>query len=101
MRRGRRACTYGSAPASRMLTRRATVLGSQPASWAADQLQRVRSKDSRISMISLADFVNVPSGGLLDGVETSSQPAGRGSCADANTTSAVRPPGFLVSVSRE
>ena len=52
-------------------------------------------------MISLADFVNVPSGGCLDGVETSSQPAGRDRCADADTTCAVRPPGFLVSVSRD
>ena len=51
-------------------------------------------------MISLADFVNVSSGGLLDGVETSSQPAGRDRRVDANTTSAVRPPGLLVSVSR-
>jgi len=52
-------------------------------------------------MISLADFVNVPSAGFLDGVETSSQAAGRDGCADANTSSAVRSPGFLVSVSRE
>ena len=51
-------------------------------------------------MISLADFVNVPSVGWLDGVETSSQPAGRGSCGDTNKNCAVRPPGFLMSVSR-
>ena len=37
-------------------------------------------------MISLADFVNVPSGGWLEGVETSSHPAGRGSCGDTNGT---------------
>jgi hypothetical protein len=52
-------------------------------------------------MISLADFVNIPSGGWLEGVETSSQPAGRDRWVGANKHSAVRRPGFLVSVSRE
>ena len=53
-------------------------------------------------MISLADLVNVPSGGWLEGVETSSQPAGRGRCGDANGLrcpptgiSGVRQPGLL------
>lgn len=49
----------------------------------------------------LADFINVPFGGFLDGVKTLEPTAGRGSWADANGNPAVRPPGFLVSVSRD
>ncbi len=44
-----------------------TVLWLQPTNSAADHTQRVRSNASRISMISLADLANGPSGwgGLL------------------------------------
>ena len=57
---GRRTGACGSAPVSRARTYRATVLGSQAARSAAEWGQRVRSKASRISMISLSDFCTVP-----------------------------------------
>jgi hypothetical protein len=57
---GRGAFSYGLHPLSRASTYRLTVLGSCPVSSAADQNVFVRSYASRMSMISLSDFVTGP-----------------------------------------
>jgi hypothetical protein len=56
--------TVGTLESSRTATQWATVLGSHPASTAAECAQRVRSYTSRMSMISLPNLVNVPPVGL-------------------------------------
>ena len=56
----RRVRSNGSPPASRTSTYLVMVLASTPASFAADHAHCVGSYASRISMISLLDFVNAP-----------------------------------------
>src|SRR5207249_3474744 len=73
-------------PASRLATYRRTVLGSTPANAAAEWAQPVASNASRISMISLSDFFNSPSGGSARAWSETSSEAPEGPLASDRHT---------------
>jgi len=91
-----RATRGGRAPAaSRSATNRATVLCEQPARAAAPRNERVRSKASKISIDSSADFIVGPSWGSSGRVSTAKRTTGgipTGGCGRSRAGACRGPP---------